>query len=72
MAVSDDARSVSHVIFPSKVEDFEADARVSFSKLEGKWILEEDNGSEWAYDDQLRRWIPSVCLNPESAKSRAS
>ncbi len=33
---------------------------MSFSKLDGKWILEADDGGEFEYDAALRRWIPAV------------
>ncbi|KAH0558616.1 hypothetical protein GP486_004733 [Trichoglossum hirsutum] len=44
--------------FPQSPEEFEHDTRVFFSKLEGKWLLEAEDGSEFEYDDALRRWIP--------------
>ncbi|KAI9765266.1 MAG: hypothetical protein M1840_007465 [Geoglossum simile] len=44
--------------FPKSVEEFEHDPRVSFSRLDEKWILEAEDGSEFEYDDALRRWIP--------------
>jgi len=47
--------------FPKSLEEFEHDPRVSFSRLDGKWILEAEDGSEFEYDDALRRWIPVVC-----------
>ncbi|KAK2858372.1 hypothetical protein FQN49_004803 [Arthroderma sp. PD_2] len=45
--------------FP-RPEDFDTDPRVSFSKLDNKYILETDNGEEFTYDDALKRWIPSL------------
>lgn len=41
-------------------DEFDSDPRVSFSKLDNKYILETDNGEEYTYDDALKRWIPSV------------
>jgi len=55
-----DGLSAARVVFPSAIEDFDRDPRVSFSKLDSKWILEDDDGSEWEYDESLKRWIPSV------------
>jgi hypothetical protein len=47
--------------FPHAPEDFENDDRVSYSKLDNKWILEDDtDGSEWEFSDALGKWIPSV------------
>jgi len=55
-----DGLSAARVVFPAEIEDFERDPRVSFSKLDRKWILEDDDNSEWEYDESLKRWIPSV------------
>ncbi|MCJ1406903.1 hypothetical protein MMC19_000973 [Ptychographa xylographoides] len=44
--------------FPQEPEEFDADARVSFSKVSNKFILEADDGQEYEYDDALKRWVP--------------
>jgi len=44
--------------FPTTEEEFREDPRVSFARLSGKWSLEADDGSEYEYDEALRRWIP--------------
>ncbi|KAE8309859.1 hypothetical protein BDV41DRAFT_567048 [Aspergillus transmontanensis] len=36
------------------------DPRISFSKLDDKFILETDDGQEFEYDTALKRWIPTV------------
>ena len=46
--------------FPQNPEEFDADPRVSFSKLSNKFLLETDDGQEYDYDDALRRWVPVV------------
>jgi len=46
--------------FPITKEDFNTDTRVSFSRLSGKYTLEQDDGSEFEFDEGLRRWIPVV------------
>ncbi|SLM41302.1 nuclear mrna splicing factor-associated [Lasallia pustulata] len=43
--------------FPQSPEDFDADPRISFSKLDGKFILEADDGQEYEFDDALKRWV---------------
>lgn len=50
------------VAFPKTPEDFETDPRVSYSKLDNKYILENDDGTEWEFDESLQKWIPSVCF----------
>lgn len=47
--------------FPITREDFEADSRVSWSRITAKWTLEADDGSEFEFDQVLKRWIPVVC-----------
>ncbi|KAL8949231.1 MAG: hypothetical protein Q9222_004648 [Ikaeria aurantiellina] len=44
--------------FPTDPEDFDADDRVSFSKLANKFILETEDGQEFEFDDALKRWVP--------------
>lgn len=48
--------------FPTTEEEFREDPRVSFSRTSGKWTLEADDGTEYEYDEGLRRWIPVVCI----------
>ena len=50
--------------FPKEVEEFEADPRVSFSKLDSKYILETDDGQEYEFDEKLKRWVPVVRSPP--------
>jgi HIV Tat-specific factor 1 len=44
--------------FPTNVEDFDSDDRISFSKLDNKFLLVQDDGSEFEFDDVIKRWIP--------------
>ena len=50
--------------FPTNPEEFDADPRVSFSKLDNKFILETDDGQEFEFDDILKRWVPVVRPQP--------
>ena len=51
--------------FPQNPEDFDADSRISFSKLSNKFILETENdGAEYEFDDKLMRWVPVVRFDP--------
>lgn len=50
--------------FPTTREEFEADPRVSWSRLTGKWALEADDGTEFEYDEGIKRWVPVVCFPP--------
>lgn len=50
-----------HSSFPQNPEDFDADPRISFSKISNKFILEtEHDGTEYEFDDKLKRWFPAV------------
>jgi HIV Tat-specific factor 1 len=44
--------------FPTNPEEFDADERISFSKLDGKFLLVQDDGAEFEFDEALRRWVP--------------
>jgi hypothetical protein len=48
--------------FPSDVEQFKQDSRVSWSRLTQTWTLEAEDGEEYEYDDGIKRWIPTVCV----------
>ncbi len=49
-----------HSAFPKSPSDFDSDPRISFFKLEGKWILETEEGTDYEYVDGLKRWVPAV------------
>lgn len=49
-----------HAGFPQSPSEFDRDPRISFSKLEEKWILETDEGTEYEYVVGLKRWVPVV------------
>ncbi len=46
--------------FPTDPQEFDSDERISFSRLDNKFIGVLDDGSEFEWDAQLRRWIPSI------------
>ena len=60
-------KSESRTSFPQNPEEFDADARVSFSKLDQKYILEADDGQEYEFDEALKRWVPVVRLYPPTS-----
>lgn len=53
-------QSVAEVFtFPTDPAVFENDDRISFSKLDNKFIaVQESDGTEFEFDHQLKRWIP--------------
>ncbi|KAI9674705.1 MAG: hypothetical protein M1817_001608 [Caeruleum heppii] len=44
--------------FPRSPEEFDSDTRISYSRLDQKWVLEADDGSEYEFDEKLKRWVP--------------
>ncbi|KAB8291272.1 hypothetical protein EYC80_009958 [Monilinia laxa] len=44
--------------FPTNPEEFDSDDRISFSKLDQKFLLVQDDGTEFEFDDAIKRWIP--------------
>ncbi|PBP18636.1 splicing factor U2AF-associated protein [Diplocarpon rosae] len=48
------------VSFPSNPENFGSDDRISFSKLDNKFVLVQEDGTEFEFDDAIKRWIPTV------------
>lgn len=63
---TNDGLAAARVAFPQTQEDFEQDPRVSYSRLDSKYILEDDDGSEWEWDESAARWMPSVRSPPRS------
>jgi HIV Tat-specific factor 1 len=46
--------------FPTNPDEFDQDERISYSKLDNKYIAVQDDGAEYEFDDGLRRWIPVI------------
>lgn len=44
--------------FPTNPEEFDTDDRISFSKLDNKFLLVQEDGTEFEFDDAIKRWIP--------------
>lgn len=47
-------------LFPSEIQDFDSDPRISYSRADAKWLLETDSGLEFEYIEPLKRWVPTV------------
>lgn len=57
-----DQLSAVKVAFPQHPKDFNDDPRVAYSKLDDKWLLEDDDGQEFEWMEHLKKWIPVVRL----------
>ncbi|TAQ88512.1 hypothetical protein B7494_g3150 [Chlorociboria aeruginascens] len=44
--------------FPTNSEDFDSDDRISFSKVDKKFLLVQEDGTEFEFDDAMKRWLP--------------
>ncbi|KAK7737476.1 hypothetical protein SLS53_006549 [Cytospora paraplurivora] len=44
--------------FPTDPTAFEIDDRISFSKLDSKYIAVQSDGTEFEFDHDLKRWVP--------------
>jgi HIV Tat-specific factor 1 len=47
------------VPFPTDVREFDSDERISFSKLDNKFIAVHDDGTEFEFDAELKKWVPT-------------
>lgn len=43
--------------FPTNVEEFASDDRISYSRLSNKYVAVHDDGSEFEFHPKLKRWI---------------
>lgn len=46
--------------FPTDPDEFDKDDRISFSRLDNKYIAVQDDGTEYEFDTGLKRWIPII------------
>ena len=44
--------------FPTEIAEFDSDNRISFSKLDSKYLLVQEDGTEYEFDEAIKRWIP--------------
>lgn len=61
-------QTVAEVLsFPTDPSQFDQDHRISFSRLDNKYIaVQESDGTEFEFDAQLKRWIPSADEDEEA------
>jgi len=52
--------------FPTEPEDFDADPRISFSRISSTYVLEDENGDEWEWLASKHKWVPVVRNLPEN------
>jgi HIV Tat-specific factor 1 len=45
--------------FPTDPRQFDSDDRISFSKVDNKFIAVHDDGSEFEFNADLKRWVPA-------------
>lgn len=55
--------------FPTDVQEFDGDDRISFSKLDGKFIAVRGDGTEFEFDADRRAWQPSDEQAPDETAS---
>lgn len=53
--------------FPTNVEEFANDERISYSRLSNKYIAVHDDGSEFEFHPELKRWIIAADDEPNDA-----
>lgn len=44
--------------FPTNIQEFDSDDRISFSKLDNKFIAVRNDGSEFEFDSETKEWVP--------------
>lgn len=46
--------------FPTNQQEFDQDERISYSKLDNKYIAVQDDGTEFEFDEKLKRWVAMI------------
>ncbi len=54
------AQEAEYWSFPTNTDEFDQDDRISYSKLDNKYIAVQDDGTEYEFDEGLKRWIPMI------------
>ncbi|KAF3309836.1 hypothetical protein TWF173_010541 [Orbilia oligospora] len=57
--------------FPITIDGINQDDRVSFSKLTGKYNLEQEDGTEYEFDEKLKRWYEVLDNSLAEEQSKA-
>ncbi|KAK1823976.1 hypothetical protein LTR12_001509 [Friedmanniomyces endolithicus] len=57
--------------FPTEIEDFAADDRISFSKTADTHLLEAEDGTEWEWLARVSKWIPVTSEEDVEKQQRA-
>jgi HIV Tat-specific factor 1 len=55
-----DRMATNRAPFPTNPDDFDSDTRISFSKTEKNYTLEDENGEEWEWFPRTSKWVPMV------------
>ncbi|KAK4195667.1 putative splicing factor U2AF-associated protein 2 [Triangularia verruculosa] len=56
----EDQAKAEYWTFPTDKNQFDQDERISFSKLDNKYIAVQEDGTEYEFDEGLSRWIPII------------
>lgn len=51
---------------PTSIEDFDQDDRISFSRLDNKYLAVHDDGSEFEFDPETRTWTAAADVDHEA------
>lgn len=57
--------------FPTNSEKFDLDDRISFSKLDNKFIAVDDDGTEFEFELESRRWTPIDVADDASEREQS-
>jgi HIV Tat-specific factor 1 len=58
--MSEEAQKAEVWTFPTDQAEFDSDERISFSRLDNKYIAVVDDGTEYEFDKDLKRWVPII------------
>lgn len=53
--------NTTRISFPQEKADFADDERISLSKVDNMYHLEDNDGTEWEFNERYQKWIQVVC-----------
>lgn len=55
-----DSSIIERAPFPSDVEAFADDIRISLNSVTRNYQLEDERGEQWEWNEERAKWVPSV------------
>ncbi len=52
---------VKRAPLPTDPDEFGGDDRISYDRVTGNYMLEDERGETWEFSHRISKWVPVVC-----------